>query len=241
MDKEKRRIRIIPFLIILICLYFIGLSTYKIINWYIDTREVKEVQEDINKYVDNKNDNYKIDFNNLKAQNSDTVAYLKVNNTNIDYVVVKGNDNDYYLHHNFKQKPSVAGWVFATYQNKMDGTDKNIVIFGHNMRDGSMFGTLKKVLKKSWYNNKDNQNIVLVTEQGTYTYKVFSIYQVKAEDYYIQTDFTTDKEYDKFLNNIKARSIKNFDISTNKDDSILTLSTCSLTGKERVVLHAKKI
>lgn len=238
MEKNKR---IIILITIIICLSLIVISSYKIINWYSDTKEVKEIKQDINKYVNDKNEAYKIDFAKIKEQNPDTVAYLKVNNTNIDYVVVKGNDNDYYLHHNFKKKPNIAGWVFASYQNKMDGTDKNIVIFGHNMRDGSMFGTLKRVLTKKWYNNKDNQNIILVTEQGTFTYKVFSVYQVKAEDYYIQTDFNRDKEYEKFLKTIKSRSIKKFDINTNKDDSILTLSTCSITGKERVVLHAKKI
>ena len=169
------------------------------------------------------------------------MAYIKVNNTNIDYIVVKGNDNDYYLHHSFRQKPNTAGWVFASYQNKIDGTDKNIVIFGHNMSDGSMFGTLKRVLTKKWYNNKDNQSIKLVAEQGTFTYKVFSVYQVMPEDYYIQTDFNNDKQYANFLKTIKARSINDFGISITKDDSILTLSTCSSTGKERVVLHAKKV
>lgn len=237
--KKNKNIAIL--ISIIICLLLMMASAYKIVNWYSDTKEVKRIKQDINKHVKSNNNIYKIDFKKLKEQNPDTVAYIKVNNTNIDYIVVKGNDNDYYLHHSFRQKPNTAGWVFASYQNKMDGTDKNIVIFGHNMRDGSMFGTLKRILTKKWYNNKDNQNIKLITEQGSFTYKVFSVYQVKAEDYYIQTDFTSDKEYEKFLKTITERSIKKFDINTNKDDSILTLSTCSSTGKERVVLHAKKI
>ena len=59
----------------------------------------------------------------LQKENADIVAYLKVNGTNIDYVVVQGNDNDYYLHHNLKKEYSIAGWIFETYQNKFDGTD----------------------------------------------------------------------------------------------------------------------
>lgn len=237
--KKNKNIAIL--ISIIICLLLMMASAYKIVNWYSDTKEVKRIKQDINKHVKSNNNIYKIDFKKLKEQNPDTVAYIKVNNTNIDYIVVKGNDNDYYLHHSFKQKPNTAGWVFASYQNKIDGTDKNIVIFGHNMRDGSMFGTLKKVLTKKWYNNKDNQSIKLVAEQGTFTYKVFSVYQVMPEDYYIQTDFNNDKQYANFLKTIKARSINDFGISITKDDSILTLSTCSSTGKERVVLHAKKI
>lgn len=237
--KKNKNIAIL--ISIIICLLLMMASAYKIVNWYSDTKEVKRIKQDINKHVKSNNNIYKIDFKKLKEQNPDTVAYIKVNNTNIDYIVVKGNDNDYYLHHSFRQKPNTAGWVFASYQNKIDGTDKNIVIFGHNMRDGSMFGTLKRVLTKKWYNNKDNQSIKLVAEQGTFTYKVFSIYQVMPEDYYIQTDFNNDKQYANFLKTIKARSINDFGISITKDDSILTLSTCSSTGKERVVLHAKKV
>ena len=237
--KKNKNIAIL--ISIIICLLLMMASAYKIVNWYSDTKEVKRIKQDINKHVKSNNNIYKIDFKKLKEQNPDTVAYIKVNNTNIDYIVVKGNDNDYYLHHSFRQKPNTAGWVFASYQNKIDGTDKNIVIFGHNMRDGSMFGTLKKVLTKKWYNNKDNQSIKFVTEQGTFTYKVFSVYQVMSEDYYIQTDFNNDKQYANFLKTIKARSINDFGISITKDDSILTLSTCSSTGKERVVLHAKKV
>ena len=237
--KKNKNIAIL--ISIIICLLLMMASAYKIVNWYSDTKEVKRIKQDINKHVKSNNNIYKIDFKKLKEQNPDTVAYIKVNNTNIDYIVVKGNDNDYYLHHSFRQKPNSAGWVFASYQNKIDGTDKNIVIFGHNMRDGSMFGTLKRVLTKKWYNNKDNQSIKLVAEQGTFTYKVFSVYQVMPEDYYIQTDFNNDKQYANFLKTIKARSINDFGISITKDDSILTLSTCSSTGKERVVLHAKKV
>ena len=237
--KETTKSIIIT-IVIIICILLIIISLSKIINWKKDIDQSHSIKQDINKYVEKKEDAYSIDFKHLKEKNPDTVAYLKVNNTKIDYIVVKGNDNNYYLTHNFKKQYSVTGWVFATYQNKMDGQDQNIVIFGHNMRDGSMFGTLKNILKKKWYNNKENLNIKLVTEQGTYNYQVFSIYQTPAEDYYIQTDFSDD-EFSNFLKEIKKRSIKNFNIDVNKKDKILTLSTCSMTGKERVVLHAKRI
>ena len=166
---------------------------------------------------------------------------MKVKNTNIDYVVVKGKDNSYYLSHDFKKNHSIAGWIFASYQNKIDGSDKNIVIFGHNMRDNSMFGTLKNVLTKKWYSNKDNLTIEFATEKETSSYQVFSVYQIPAEDYYINTEFDNDEDYLDFINTITKRSINDFDVQISKEDKILTLSTCSQTGKERVVLHAKKI
>ncbi len=241
MKKSKKKPNLIIYIIMAICLCMACISIYKIMNWYNDINRNNEIKENINKQIIEKDDKYEIDFDQLKKENEDIVAYLKVNGTNIDYVVVQGNDNDYYLHHNLKKEYSIAGWIFATYQNKLDDTDKNIVVFGHNMRDGSMFGSMKNILKEDWYNKKENLKVTLVTEQDTYSYEVFSIYQIKKEDYYIRTYFDTDKEYNKFLNTIQKRSITDFGINLNENDTILTLSTCSMSGKERVVLHAKKI
>lgn len=109
------------------------------------------------------------------------------------------------------------------------------------MRDNSMFGTLKNVLTKKWYSNKDNLTIEFATEKETSSYQVFSVYQIPAEDYYINTEFDNDEEFLDFINTITKRSINDFDVQISKEDKILTLSTCSQTGKERVVLHAKKI
>ena len=154
------------------------------------------------------------------AQNYDGIPYLKVNNTKIDYVVVKAKDNDYYLHHNFNKKSNVAGWVFADYHNKFDGSDRNIVIYGHNMKNGTMFGTLKKTFKKEWYKNTDNHIITLVTEQGTLKYQVFSVYSIPVEDYYINTKFSSDNDFYKFIKTLKSRSIHNFKVDVNKTDKI---------------------
>ena len=155
--------------------------------------------------------------------------------------VVKTTNNDYYLTHNFNKEYNSAGWIFADYKNKVDGTDKNLVIYGHNMRDDSMFGSLKWVINEDWYNNEDNKYITLITENETQVYEVFSVYQIEKEDYYIQTNFNTEKEFNTFAQTIKKRSKKDFNVDVNKEDNILTLSTCANNNKYRVVLHAKKI
>jgi sortase B len=100
---------------------------------------------------------------------------------------------------------------------------------------------MKNILKEDWYNKEENLNVTLITEQGSYTYEVFAVYQIKVEDYYIKTQFDNDTEFKEFINTIKSRSIKNFETNVTEKDTILTLSTCSMTGRERVVLHAKKI
>lgn len=218
-----------------------------IIKWYIDLKDNKKIEEKVLEEaivvetVENdsiKQENYRIDFEKLKSINDETVAWLKVNGTNIENAVVKANDNEYYLNHNFEKKYNTGGWLFADYKNKIDGTDKNIVIYGHNMKDDSMFGTLKNILDKNWYENKENYIIDFITEQKTYKYKVFSIYEIKAEDYYIKTEFTDD-EFKKFIQTIKDRSIKDFNIEIEETDTILTLSTCADNVNNRIVLHAK--
>lgn len=251
----RKRILLIIQIFFLIILIYAGIE---IIKWYIDNNYNDEIMENISEAVtiiDESSDEstneveeniitetikYKVDFEQLKEANSDTVAWLKVNNTNIQYPVVKTNDNSYYLTHNFEQKSNKAGWVFADYRNEFDGTDKNIVIYGHNMKNGSMFGTLKKILNSSWYNNEENKYITFITENENAIYEVFSVYQIEKEDYYIQTSFKDDAEFISFIDTIKSRSIKDFNVDVTNEDNILTLSTCASNNQYRVVLHAKK-
>lgn len=184
---------------------------------------------------------YNIDFETLKQENKDTVAWLKVNGTNIEYPVVQYSNNSYYIDHNYEGKYNYAGWIFVDYRDKMDGTDKNIVIYGHNIKDGSMFGSLKNILKEEWQENEENRYITLETEEKSEIYKVFSVYQIEAEEYYLKTSFNSQEEFKNFINTLKQRSIKDFDVEIGEEDKILTLSTCADNNKYRVVLHAKKI
>ena len=244
-NKKKTNIPIIILMIFFIILLFF--SGTKIVIWYMNNQNNKKISDEIAEFVtvdETKEDNeekYVVDFEKLKEKNSDIVAWLKVNGTNIETTVVKTTNNDYYLTHNFNKEYNSAGWIFADYKNKVDGTDKNLVIYGHNMRDDSMFGSLKWVINEDWYNNEDNKYITLITENETQVYEVFSVYRIEKEDYYIQTNFDTEKEFNTFAQTIKKRSKKDFNVDVNKEDNILTLSTCANNNKYRVVLHAKKI
>lgn len=236
--KKAQIKKAIIIIFMLFCLIVLCYSGFKIIAWYLNNKENAKVAQETKEYITITKDKKAVDFEALKKKNPDTVAYLKVKNTNIDYVVVKSTNNTYYLNHNFNQEYNPSGWIFADYRNKFDNTDKNIIIYGHNTMDGSMFGSLKNVLKQEWDSNEKNLDITLVTEKGEIIYEVFSVYQIKAEDYYIQTDFQNN-DFSKFLDTIKSRSIYDFKTDVNENNIILTLSTCSSTGKERVVLHAK--
>ena len=241
MKKKKLIINIIIVLCVLLMIY----SVINIVVWYIGSKrnEVieKEIKEIIKEEVVEETSEPSIDFKKLKAKNKDIVAYLKVNNTNIDYVVVKGNDNSYYLKHNLYKEYNVLGAIFMDYHTKLDGTDKNIIIYGHNTVNKTMFGTLRNVVTKEWYTNPENHIINLVLEDKILTYQVFSTYSIKKENYYITTKFNSNNEFNQFVNKLKSRSVYNYGVTVNGDDSILTLSTCTNNGKSRMVLHAKLI
>ena len=239
MEKKLKIKDLITILLFFIFLFGLIYSSYKIITWKIDVDNNNKIKEEIKKNITIEDNYYKVDFKKLKEQNPDTVAYIKVNNTNIDYVVVKTTNNDYYLKHNFNKEYNIAGWIFMDYRNKLDGTDKNIIIYGHNTKDNSMFDSLKNVLTKEWQNNKDNLIITLVTEEKEYKYQVFSTYEIKPEDYYITTNFKSTDNYIYFLNKISSRSNYNYKVELNENDKILTLSSCLGEGQTRVVLHSK--
>lgn len=181
-----------------------------------------------------------IDITELKEKNSDTVGWINVNNTNINYPFVQTKDNSYYLNHSFDKKYNEAGWVFLDYRNNNDLNNKNTILYAHSRLDKTMFGSLSKVLKSSWYNNKDNHIIRLSTDTENTLWQIFSVYKIPEESYYITTNFNSNKEYTKFLNTIKQRSIHNFNTNLDANDKILTLSTC-YSDTERTVVHAKLI
>lgn len=224
-------------------------SSIQIIIYFKDSYSnsllFKDIKKDI--IVEKKEDNilknesiYNINFENLKKKNEDTVGFLKVNGTDIETVVVKSKDNSYYLTHNFENQKNKSGWIFMDYRNRLDGSDKNIVIYGHNMRNGTMFASLKNILDDSWLENTENYSIIFKTEDKRTIYKVFSVYQIEKEDYYLKTDFR-DSEFNTFINTLKERSIYNFGIDVTENDNVLTLTTCANNNKYRVVLHAKEI
>ena len=240
--KKKNKILITLIQIVLIAV--IIFSGIKIIEWIKSNKKNKDIMSEIkenvviNNEMDSNNEEYKIDFAKLKQKNSDAIAWIKVNGTDIDFPVVKGTDNSYYLTHNFDKEKNKAGWIFADYRNKFDGTDKNIIIYGHNMKNGSMFASLKDVIKEEWYNNENNKYIALITENENCKYQVFSVYQIETEEYCLQTKISNFKE---FVEKIKGRSKKDFNVDIKETDSILTLSTCADNTKYRVVLHAVKV
>lgn len=265
--KVKRRLKLWVLIVLLIIfLIIITYSTLKLLVWNEDnkktTKAIQKVEEitNIKEVVDNENTELiseptdpesdywyyvkmpliQVDFNELKHKNEDTIAWIQVNNTNINYPIVQTTDNYFYLDHSYNKSKNEAGWVFMDYRNQSNFANKNTIIYAHSRLDKTMFGSLSKVLKNSWYTNKDNHVIKISTPTENSLWQIFSVYVIEEETYYITTDFSTTESYSNFLNTIKSRSKYNFNTELNESDQILTLSTC-YSDTERTVVHAKKI
>lgn len=182
-----------------------------------------------------------VNFNDLLKTNKGTVGWIKVNNTKVNYSVVQSNDNEYYLKHDFNKKNNAAGWVFADFRDNFRYFGNNTIIYAHNMLNRTMFGSLAWTLKKSWYQNEENWYIKISTPYTNTVWRIFSIYTIKPEVYYLNTYFENDEEHQKFVDTIHGRSIYNFGVDVSKDDKILTLSTCTDDGTKRIVIHSKMV
>ena len=245
------------------------ISLFEIFFWNNDNNDILKLSDDISKSTDvktvdddknteiiedkslknDKNNSYwqfikmpliDVNIDELIKKNNDTVGWINVNNTNINYPFMQTKDNKYYLTHAFDKSWNEAGWLFLDYRNNKDFSSKNNIIYGHSRLDRTMFGSLRNVLNADWYNNKSNHVIRLSTQRENTMWQVFSVYKVPEESYYITTDFSNDTEYSKFLKTIKNRSVHDFNVNIGSTDKILTLSTCSSNNK-RVVVHAKLI
>lgn len=206
-----------------------------------------EVNEDTGVEVNDEelkqNDQLTENYDELRSINPDTVGWIKVNNTSVDYPVVQTIDNDYYLKRSFYKKVNGIGWIFMDYRNDINDMSRNTVIYGHNMRGNSklMFTTLQKTLDEKWYTNKDNQIITFNTTNQNMKWQIFSIYVADPSDEYIQTKFATENIFLEFANTQKSKSIYDFGVTITNEDKILTLSTCAEKGTKRLVIHAKLI
>ena len=181
-----------------------------------------------------------VDFNQLKQKNPDTVVWLSVDRTNINYPIVQTNDNDFYLDHTFDKSYRGTGWTFMDYRNNSDMSDSNTIFYGHNLLNKTSFGSVSNIFTNEWQKNS-NKRIVVLTDNFKYYYTIFSAYYIDPEVYYLQTNFASDSEKLEFLNTLKSRSIIDFGESVDAIDDIITLSTCTEDNKGRKVIHAKLI
>ena len=212
-------------------------ETKEIDNNYIINEEIEKSIRGRAYYT-----NYSDVISKLESINSDTVGYIKINNTKVNYPVVQYSNNDYYMKHDFNKENNLAGWIFMDYRNSVNNLDDNTIIYGHNItKDKLMFGSLRYTLDESWYKNKDNQIITFNTKNNNMKWQIFSIYTIEETNDYLINNFSSKDSFKNYIERELERSIYNFEIEVKSEDKILTLSTCNKDDKHRLVIHAKLV
>ena len=175
----------------------------------------------------------------LQAQNSDTVGWIQIPGTQISYPLMHTSDDSYYLNHTFSKKLNSAGSIFMETLNNGDFSDLHTIIYGHNMKNGSMFAGLKEYSSASYL--VAHPNVYIDLTDGTHAYQIFSVYEAEADSDSYTIGFAPDETYEEYLKTIKGRSLYDTSVTVTKEDSIITLSTCTKHGEKRFLVHAKKL
>ena len=177
------------------------------------------------------------------AEAGETIGWVRIPGTGIDYPVVQTTDNEFYLTHNYKGDKDVKGAIYMDFRNDDIGDDRNYILYGHKMIDGSMFSDLVYYVQDGSYKRYfNNYNTVKYDDYEEETeWKIFSAYVVDLdkEDYYLYTNYSDDEKYQAFIDRAYRRSLLDSDIEVTLDDEIMTLVTCSFWYENsRVILHA---
>lgn len=236
----RKIINIILVAIIIVCLSIIG---YKYYNYNKDDKlnsEIQDLQPVINEASDSDNNssgendgqdqskegNYVNSANEeeLKSINSDYKMWIQIENTNINYPVVQGSDNDYYLKHNFRKESNISGTVFVESANDIDN-DKNIILYGHNMRNGTMFNNITNYKEESFFNEDNKINIIM--NNTLYEYEAFSVYVKNVSEVNLAIGFANEDEFINYAYNEAEESLYKKDVDFSAEDNLITLVTCS--------------
>lgn len=181
-----------------------------------------------------------VDFASLKEINKEIVGWLYIPCLDISYPMVRGTDDDYYLHRTFERKDNFAGSIFVESKNKGDFQDPNTIIYGHNMNDGSMFGRLSRLTSEDKY--KDDPYIWILTPDQNYKYQMFSLHVTKV-DSSVYTLFTgTDHRFISWALDMQSQSKAELEeLKFSLDSKIITLSTCTGDSSTRYVVQGVRI
>ena len=244
-SRKARRKNMILNVILVAAIVVFCVSAFKLLQigkGYKDGQsEYEKVRDVAIKNADDK-EKFRVDFDELMKINDDTVGWIRFYKepSQINYPVVQGEDNDLYLHKTFSANENTLGAIFVDAAASSDFTDKNTIIYGHRMKDGSMFRKLEEYKDKDFW--KENPYFYIYTPDGKeITYKIYSVGQVlDTSDTYL-TSFAGEEDYQKFLDMTMKEADYDTGVKVTTDDTIVTLSTCTAASDEnRFVVRGVK-
>ncbi len=255
-NKSKKSNTIETIITIILLIIFIAVfvySAYHIIYWFKSNSDLKALEEGIfsevvkveqnteneqseGNQVETEKPKKSIDFEKLNQVNSETIGWVCIENTNINYPIVQAKDNEYYLKRDIYKQKNSCGTIFLDCKTKPDFSENNTVIYGHNLKSGGMFADLNKI-----YSGElgDNIQIEIYTKEHSYLYQIVTAYVAEPSLDIVKKSFSTDNEKQQYLNKAIKKSRVKFKNSEELKGDIITLITCY--GEQRVVVSAVKI
>lgn len=174
----------------------------------------------------------------LQKENPEVIGWIRFDHLELSYPVMQGNDNEYYLKHTFSGEENSAGSIFMEAANSADFNDSHTILYGHNMKNQSMFGSLKQYRTEDFYSG--NEFFTIYTVDRVYRYEIFAYYDISMYGEIYQIGFEPDEKFQELLDGMKKRSYYDTGVAVTSQDKVLTLSTCSTTGN-RFVVNAKRV
>lgn len=229
--------KITYYILLLFCILIFSFSAWKLYGYYKSYKDANDTytkirEENIQTYDKQR----KIDFKKLRSQNKDIVGWVYAKGTNIDYPIVHGKDNEEYLHKDFNNKKSSSGTIFLDHACKKNFTSDNNIIYGHHMKNGTMFANLLKFREESFL--KKHSTIILYTPDRTLHLKVISAYAAKAQEQ-MPVVFAKEKQRQQYIDKIRDMSEVSIKKSKSKIKRIYTFVTCSYEREDnRTYVHA---
>lgn len=241
--KKNNRILNNILLIGFVAIFIYSLST--IIYWLKSNNDLEKIEEEVISKVTTinqaeeitKEGSISVDFESLEKINEDIEGWIYIKNTDINYPVLQTTNNEYYLKRDIYKKYSSCGSIFFDCNSKVDFSDDNTIIYGHNLKNKKMFADLSKIYRGEL---GDSIEIEIYTKDAYKKYQVITAYMEEPNLDIIQRNFNNN-EIEKYIsNNIKKSKMK-FKYNLSKTSKLLTLVTCDSTGKDRIVVTALEI
>lgn len=256
-EKRRKLIVVLSSLVAVLCFGYFGVYYFFAARTSMDYEQLSDLK--------NKNYNFQIndevhihrtndelpdilpEYEILYQKNKKLIGWIKIDDTNIDYPVMQTSDNEYYLDHNYNQEYDKNGSIFLDTACSVYPRSTNLIVYGHHMKSGKMFGNLQKYAKESYYEEHKLIQFDTIYEKGTYEIMYVFRSQVFNEDdlvfkYYQFINANSGNEFESYMDEMKKLSLYDTGVTANYGDSLLTLSTCDNSQTDgRFVVVAKKV
>lgn len=246
--KKSKGKKIVYDLLFLIALSVFLFSAYQLGTIYLqnykENKETKGLQE-ISKVPENpEKEEFTVDWDALKKKNDQIIAWIRIPDTDISYPIVQGEDNDYYLTHTFEKKENYAGAIFMDAAAHADFSDLNTIIYGHNVKHGTMFADMEKFKDQTFF--EEHPYVYIFTPEQNYRCEVFSMYSTTADSDSYAISYGSDEDYLAYATMVKEKSDFAREVVLKASDHMVSLSTCSYErdgqpSDMRYLLHAKMV